>query len=103
MNQIGWGREEYSIISYATNGNAVISKAAGKDSVAVGTATSSGQLDYLDSALIDQHQVSDFCWGAKCERDGTVLAVVVSAFALTSMVTAAGAQVKPSAWGSTLS
>jgi subtilisin family serine protease len=52
VNQIGWSREESSIISYATNGNAVIAKAAGNDSVAVGTANSSGQLDYLDAALI---------------------------------------------------
>ena len=51
-SQIGWSREESSIISYAVNGNAVIAKAAGNDSVVVGGATSAGQLDYLDSALI---------------------------------------------------
>jgi hypothetical protein len=52
LNQIGWSGQESSIISYAKNGNAVISKAAGNDAVAVGSANSSGQLDYLDSALI---------------------------------------------------
>lgn len=51
-NQIRWGNQEKSIISYAQNGKAVISKAAGNDSVAVGTATSDGTTDYLDLALV---------------------------------------------------
>ncbi|WP_246094109.1 MULTISPECIES: S8 family serine peptidase [Mesorhizobium] len=50
-NQIGWSAEEASIISYATKGTAVVSKAAGNDSVAVGGITG-GQQDYLDLALI---------------------------------------------------
>lgn len=52
VNQIGWSAEESSIISYARNGQAVISKAAGNDSVAMGTRTSSGVQDYLGDALI---------------------------------------------------
>ena len=51
-SQIGWDAEETSIIADATRGAAVISKAAGNDSVAVGTRNSSGQVDYLDLALI---------------------------------------------------
>ncbi|WFP78631.1 S8 family serine peptidase [Mesorhizobium sp. WSM4906] len=51
VNQIGWAPEEKSIISYATWGSAVVSKAAGNDSVAVGGVTG-GQQDYLDLALI---------------------------------------------------
>jgi subtilisin family serine protease len=51
-NQIGWSQKEASIISYATNGNAVISKAAGNDGIVVGKANSGGQVDYLDAALI---------------------------------------------------
>ena len=47
-----WGKEESSIISYATNGKAVVSKAAGNDSVAVGMATADGTKDYLSAALI---------------------------------------------------
>ncbi|TJV44337.1 MAG: peptidase S8 and S53 subtilisin kexin sedolisin [Mesorhizobium sp.] len=50
-NQIGWSAEEASIISYATRGSAVVSKAAGNDSVAVGGVTN-GQQDYLDLALV---------------------------------------------------
>lgn len=49
-NQIGWSAEEASIISYATKGTAVVSKAAGNDAVAVGGVTG-GQQDYLDLAL----------------------------------------------------
>lgn len=52
VNQIGWSAEESSIISYAKNGKAVISKAAGNNSVAMGTRTSSGLQDYLGDALI---------------------------------------------------
>ncbi|TPK44152.1 peptidase S8 and S53 subtilisin kexin sedolisin [Mesorhizobium sp. B2-5-4] len=50
-SQIGWSAEEASIISYATKGTAVVSKAAGNDAVAVGGVTS-GQQDYLDLALV---------------------------------------------------
>jgi subtilisin family serine protease len=50
-NQIGWSSQESSIINYAT-GSAVISKAAGNDSVTVGAANSSGQVDYLNLALV---------------------------------------------------
>jgi hypothetical protein len=62
INQIRWGRQESSIISYATNGTAVISKAAGNDSDGVNKIwTAVGQsydkdgtqyLDYLNLALI---------------------------------------------------
>jgi subtilisin family serine protease len=51
VNQIWWAPEEGSIVSYATNGSAMISKAAGNDAVAVGGVTG-GQQDYLDLALI---------------------------------------------------
>ncbi|AZO13463.1 peptidase S8 and S53 subtilisin kexin sedolisin [Mesorhizobium sp. M2A.F.Ca.ET.043.05.1.1] len=50
-NQIWWAPEEASIISYATKGSAIVSKAAGNDAVAVGAAVN-GQQDYLDLALI---------------------------------------------------
>ena len=49
---INWSKQEASIISFAKNGQAVISKAAGNDAVAIGSANSAGQLDYLDTALI---------------------------------------------------
>lgn len=51
VNQIWWAPEEASIIAYAASGSAIISKAAGNDSVAVGGVTG-GQQDYLDLALI---------------------------------------------------
>ena len=51
LNQIGWAPEEASIISYAAKGSAIVSKAAGNDSVAVGGVTG-GQQDYLDLALV---------------------------------------------------
>jgi subtilisin family serine protease len=50
-NQIGWAAEEASIISHAAKGLAVVSKAAGNDSVAVGGVTG-GRQDYLNIALI---------------------------------------------------
>jgi hypothetical protein len=53
INQIRWGKQESSIISYARNGTAVISKAAGNDSIAVGGNTDNGTTDYLNLALID--------------------------------------------------
>jgi hypothetical protein len=53
-NQIGWSAREQSIINYANNGRAVISKAAGNDyGTAVGLANSSGKVDYLNSALVN--------------------------------------------------
>ncbi|MET3518547.1 MULTISPECIES: S8 family serine peptidase [unclassified Mesorhizobium] len=50
-SQIGWAPEEASIISYATKGSAVVSKAAGNDAVAVG-GIKNGQQDYLNLALV---------------------------------------------------
>ncbi|WP_216154125.1 S8 family serine peptidase [Polynucleobacter sp. JS-Safj-400b-B2] len=53
-NQINWSAREQSIINYANNGSAVISKAAGNDyGVAVGSTNSSGKIDYLNSALMN--------------------------------------------------
>lgn len=49
---IRWSAQETSIISYAQDGKAVIAKAAGNDAVAVGAANSSGQKDYLNTALV---------------------------------------------------
>lgn len=50
--QIGWSAQESSIIAHARNGTAVVVKAAGNDSVAVGSATAAGSMDYLNQALI---------------------------------------------------
>lgn len=50
-SQIGWSAQEQSIISYAQNGNAIISKAAGNDAVAIGGTNTSGNVDYLNLAL----------------------------------------------------
>ena len=52
IGSIGWGREESSIISYATSGKAIISKAAGNDAIAIGSKNAAGNVDYLDVALI---------------------------------------------------
>lgn len=52
VSQIGWGAQEASIISYAQNGQAVISKAAGNDAVVVGGTNSDGNEDFLATALI---------------------------------------------------
>ncbi len=52
VDQLLWGQQEASIISYAENGQAVVSKAAGNDSVAVGSGNSDGLEDYLATALI---------------------------------------------------
>lgn len=49
---IKWGPREASIITYARDGRAVVVKAAGNDSVAVGTANRAGQVDYLNRDLI---------------------------------------------------
>jgi subtilisin family serine protease len=50
-SQIGWSAEEKSIINYASTGAAIISKAAGNDSVAVGGTNAAGKVDYLSLAL----------------------------------------------------
>jgi subtilisin family serine protease len=52
VNQIRWGSQEDSLITYATRGDAVVSKAAGNDAVAIGGMTSNGLEDYLATALI---------------------------------------------------
>jgi len=52
VNDIWWGAREGSVINHARSGNALVVKAAGNDGVAVGTATSLGDQDYLASALI---------------------------------------------------
>ena len=51
-NQINWSAQETSIINYARSGQAVISKAAGNDGVAVDQANRRGTQDYLDLALV---------------------------------------------------
>lgn len=50
-SNIRWSRQESSIINYARDGKAIAVKAAGNDSVAVGSADDYGQKDYLNSAL----------------------------------------------------
>ncbi len=52
VSQIGWSAQETSLINYATNGSAVISKAAGNDAVAVGASNKAGNTDYLNVALV---------------------------------------------------
>jgi subtilisin family serine protease len=49
--QIRWSAQESSIISYALNGTAVVSKAAGNDGIAVLGKNARGQTDYLNLAL----------------------------------------------------
>lgn len=51
LGDVGFTALENSIISFGQNGKAVLSKAAGNDSVAVGTAASDGSMDYLNLAL----------------------------------------------------
>jgi len=46
-----WGSQEQSIVNYATNGNAVISKAAGNDAVAINSVNRNGQIDALNYSL----------------------------------------------------
>jgi subtilisin family serine protease len=46
-----WGAQESSIIGYAVNGQALISKAAGNDSVVIGAVNSQGNIDYLNKSL----------------------------------------------------
>lgn len=48
---IRWGAQETSIINYAKNGQAVISKAAGNDSVVIGGVNAAGNVDYLNNYL----------------------------------------------------
>jgi subtilisin family serine protease len=50
-DQIGWKAQESSVINYAQNGQAVISKAAGNDSIPIGTVNKAGNVDYLSVAL----------------------------------------------------
>lgn len=50
-SQIRWSAQESSIINFANNGTAVISKAAGNDGVAVLDKNARGQADYLNLAL----------------------------------------------------
>jgi len=52
VSNIRWGAREGSVINHARAGNALVVKAAGNDSVAVGAATIFGDQDYLASALI---------------------------------------------------
>ena len=51
-SQIGWSAQEISLISHASGGAAVIAKAAGNDAVAIGRANRSGNVDYLNMALV---------------------------------------------------
>lgn len=50
-SQIAWGAQEKSIIQHASGGAALVSKAAGNDAVAMGSANASGKVDYLGVAL----------------------------------------------------
>ena len=50
-SQIRWSAQESSLINYASNGTAVISKAAGNDGIAVLGKNARGQTDYLNLAL----------------------------------------------------
>ena len=54
LSTINWSSREQSIIAYAREGRAVISKSAGNDgnTVAVGQTNSSGRVDYLGRDLI---------------------------------------------------
>jgi subtilisin family serine protease len=49
---VNWSAQESSIIRYASEGRAVVAKAAGNDAVAVGQANAAGNLDYLNRDLI---------------------------------------------------
>lgn len=49
---IRWAPRESSIITYATQGRAVVVKAAGNNALPIGSPTSSGQMDYLNRDLI---------------------------------------------------
>lgn len=52
FTSVRWSDQESSIIGYARNGAAVVVKAAGNDTVAVGAANSNGLVDYLNRDLI---------------------------------------------------
>ena len=56
-SSVGWSAQESSIINYAKSGAAIVSKAAGNDSIAVGAATRSNQMDYLNRSLIGAQSV----------------------------------------------
>lgn len=67
---VNWSPQESSLISYAKDGKAIISKAAGNDyGTAVGQPNSSGTLDYLNRDLIGK-QAAIFV-GA-LDKNGTV-------------------------------
>lgn len=68
-SSIGWSPREASIIDHARLGRAVVVKAAGNDSVAVGAPNGSGQVDYLNRALVGGQ--SALFVGA-LDRNGTV-------------------------------
>jgi hypothetical protein len=51
LTNLRWGKQESSLISYARDGKAVVVKAAGNDRVAVGSANSAGNVDYLNRSL----------------------------------------------------
>lgn len=46
-----WGLRETSIVNYAASGSAVVVKAAGNSSVAIGSVNGAGKLDYLNGSL----------------------------------------------------
>jgi subtilisin family serine protease len=68
VNRIAWSDRERSIITYARDGSAVISKAAGNDGIAVRGVNASGNQDYLNLALVGAQ--SGIFVGA-LERNGT--------------------------------
>lgn len=49
--RIDWGKQNGSVVQHATRGTAVVAKSAGNDAVAVGSANSAGEVDYLGLAL----------------------------------------------------
>lgn len=68
---IGWSAQESSIIRYAAEGRAVVSKSAGNDGVAVGQPNAAGRVDYLSRDLIGKQ--SAIFVGA-LSRNGTTAA-----------------------------
>ncbi len=71
LGTVGWSAQESSILLYAGEGRAVVSKAAGNDAVAVGQPNAAGTLDYLNRDLIGKP--SAIFVGA-LSRNGTVAA-----------------------------
>lgn len=69
VSRINWSAREASIIGFARSGQAVISKAAGNDAVAIGDTNRNGMQDYLNAALIGAP--SAMFVGA-LDRNGTV-------------------------------